>query len=84
MLPGQAVSVQQEKLLSVHPGIRFDVSQGSAAMFAPRGARGHVARLSDDGMEALVELYWGAAAPGDGNVWKIWVKREWFGQLFVK
>jgi len=82
MQPGQKVSVQPEKLFARHPGLRFDASQGAvAALFAPRGAEGHVIRLSDMGMEALIELYWNAnprSAPGAGNIWRIWVRREWW------
>jgi len=82
MQPGQRVAVQPEKLFAKHPGLRFDNSQGPITIFAPRGAEGQVLRISDDRMEALVELYWNPnGRPGAGDSWRVWVKREWFGQL---
>ncbi len=87
MRAGTKVIVQPNLLSSTHPGIRFDSSQGAAAaLSAPKGASGEVLRTSDDGRECLVELYWNAApraAPGAGHTWRVWVKREWFGQLFL-
>jgi hypothetical protein len=83
---GRKVSVALQQLPRAHTGIRFDESQGSAAVSsAPRGATGEVKALSPDRSEALVELYWNfapRAAPGTGHVWRIWVKRVFFGQLF--
>jgi len=87
MRPGTKVLVQPQRLFANHPGIRFDSSQATAVLFAPRGASGEVLRVSDDRSECLVELHWndsGRAAPGAGHAWRIWVKREWFGQLLVK
>lgn len=52
---GQKVKVAIKQLPANPIGIRFDVSQGAAAL---------------------------AAAPGAGHVWRIWVKRVFFGQLF--
>jgi hypothetical protein len=86
MKVGQTVKVAVMQLSSRHPGIRFDDTQGSAALqTAPKGASGQVMALSPDRGEALVELYWTFApnaAPGSGHVWRIWVKRVFFGQLF--
>jgi len=84
MIIGQKVKVVLNQLN--HIGIRFDGSQGiAAAVYAPRGASGEVKEVSPDRSEALVELYWSEApqaAPGTGHVWRIWVKRVFFGQLF--
>ena len=86
MKAGQKVKVQPERLFAKHPGIRFDSSQVATSAYAPRGASGEVLQVSPDGKEALVELYWNPnarAAPGTGENWRIWVKREWFGQLLA-
>ena len=84
MIPGKKVKVALPKLFSTHQGIRFDSSQGAAAVaFAPRGASGEVKQLSPDKQEALIELYWSEGrGRGHGHVWRIWVKRVFFGQLF--
>ncbi|MBK6356484.1 MAG: hypothetical protein IPF44_07080 [Betaproteobacteria bacterium] len=86
MMVGQKVKVSLPQLPRNHIGIRFDDSQGAAAaVSAPRGASGEVLNLSPDRSEALIELYWSGAtraAPGSGQVWRIWVKRVFFGQLF--
>ena len=86
MRVGTKAVVQPNPLYSRHPGLRFDADQVAAAPFAPKGASGEVVRVSADGAECLVELYWNEsprAAPGRGHAWRVWVKREWFGQLFV-
>jgi hypothetical protein len=86
MLVGKKVRVALNQLPANHIGIRFDQRQGGAApAFAPKGASGEVVELSSDGNEALIELYWSnvpRAAPGSGYIWRIWVKRVFFGQLF--
>jgi hypothetical protein len=83
---GQRVKVTIAQLPRTHIGIRFDSSQGTAATAsAPKVAAGEVKALSADRNEALVELYWSAAprpAPRSGLLWRIWVKRVFFGHLF--
>ena len=82
MKAGQKVAVQPLQIASKHPGIRFDRAQGAAMLLAPRGASGQVLQVAPDGKECLVELYWNdSGRPGAGHTWRIWVKREWFGQL---
>jgi hypothetical protein len=83
---GQKVRFALKQLPASHIGIRFDNRQGSAALAsAPQGASGEVIELSPDRSEALIDLYWSDSprtAPGSGHVWRIWVKRVFFGQLF--
>lgn len=83
MKVGSKVKVCANPLLAKHPGIRFDGTQGAAAVSAPKGTSGEVRQLSDDKNECLVELYWNETGrPGAGHTWRIWVKRSWFGNLF--
>ena len=85
MVVGQKIKVALAQLPRNHVGIRFDSSQGAAAVSAPKGASGEVKELSPDRSEALIELYWSntsRAAPGMGHFWRIWVKRVFFGQVF--
>jgi hypothetical protein len=85
MIPGKKIKVTLPQFPAIHPGIRFDKSQVACSANAPKGTSGEVLRVSGDLPECLVERYWNhnaVSAPGSGEMWKIWVKREWFGQLF--
>ncbi|WP_449433503.1 hypothetical protein [Pseudomonas putida] len=82
MRVGERVAIQPDGGLSArHIGIRFDKSMVAVSTVAPKGAAGHVLDVNNMG-EALVEIYWNdnpISAPGAGEVWRFWIKLEWFG-----
>jgi hypothetical protein len=86
MIVVKKIKVALPKLPFNHVGIRFDPTQGAAAIQSARkGASGEVKQLSPDKQEILVELYWNdspRALPGTGHVLRIWVNRDFFGQIF--